>query len=200
MICSKTSKPDNRGFTLLELIIVISIIAILVGVIAPGFMGNIEKSRRAKDLYNVKSIMNVLELAYIDGSVSFSENSGQSAVWVFVNGNKAQFYANGAVFPVVNGIQDIQTQNQFRQLLKDNGVDSDKLKVNAKSAKDTGVCGTEDGWKWYCVYLLSDGTIRAVSAPGNAGDEYISSWGSFRSKILNWSDKEQSAIARAVVR
>lgn len=42
-------KLDNKGFSLVELIIVIAIMAILVGVVGTQVIPYIEKSRRAKD-------------------------------------------------------------------------------------------------------------------------------------------------------
>lgn len=48
------SRSDN-GFTLVELLIVVAIIAVLVGVAIPVFNSQLEKSREATDLANVRS-------------------------------------------------------------------------------------------------------------------------------------------------
>lgn len=42
-------KMDNKGFSLVELIVVIAIMAVLIGVMAPTLLGNIEKSKLSKD-------------------------------------------------------------------------------------------------------------------------------------------------------
>lgn len=192
---------NNKGFTLIEIIVVIAIIAILTGVLAPSLLGNIEKARRQKDTYNAKSIIDILEIAYVDGSISFAENAGDSAVWVYVTKNQAQFFANGgAKFPVINGVSNASAQTEFRNLINQYGVSSDTLKVNAKTAKDGGAAGLDDGWKWYCVYMTSDGKIGVVSGPGEASDNYISNWGNFKNKILGWEDRYKSAMARVVVK
>lgn len=47
---------DNKGFSLVELIVVIAIMAVLMGVLAPTLIGNIEKSRESTDLQNLDSI------------------------------------------------------------------------------------------------------------------------------------------------
>ncbi len=42
-------KANNQGFSLVELIIVIAIMAVLVGVLAPQFIRYVERSRTQKD-------------------------------------------------------------------------------------------------------------------------------------------------------
>lgn len=56
----------NKGFSLVELIVVIAIMAVLVAVLAPTLIGNIEKSREAKDFNALDSVYSAVQTAYGD--------------------------------------------------------------------------------------------------------------------------------------
>lgn len=62
-------KMNNKGFSLVELIIVIAIMAILVGVLAPQFMKYVESSRQSTDIQNASSIRSAIEAGVADGTV-----------------------------------------------------------------------------------------------------------------------------------
>ncbi len=55
-------KMNNKGFSLVELIIVIAIMAILVGVLAPQFIKYVQKSRISKDLQNAEELKTAVEV------------------------------------------------------------------------------------------------------------------------------------------
>lgn len=61
-----SKKLGNKGFSLVELIVVIAIMAILTVVIAPQFMRYIEKSRESVDIQTVDSITSSIEAALAD--------------------------------------------------------------------------------------------------------------------------------------
>lgn len=59
-------KKDNKGFTLVELVIVIAILAILVGILAPQYTKYVEKSRKSADVNNMDEIVRAIEVYYVD--------------------------------------------------------------------------------------------------------------------------------------
>jgi prepilin-type N-terminal cleavage/methylation domain-containing protein len=63
-------KKNNKGFTLVELIIVIAIIAVLGAVIAPQYIKYVEKSKEASDKAAVAEILHAAEVAAADPSVT----------------------------------------------------------------------------------------------------------------------------------
>lgn len=63
-------KMNNKGFSLVELIIVIAIMAVLIGVLAPQYLKYVEKSRKSADLDNYQQIMTAVQVYYSDVSNS----------------------------------------------------------------------------------------------------------------------------------
>ena len=59
-------KKDNKGFSLVELVIVIAIMAILVGILAPQYTKYVEKSRKAADASNMDEMVKVVKIFAAD--------------------------------------------------------------------------------------------------------------------------------------
>ena len=57
----KQKSLTNKGFSLVELIIVIAIMAVLVGVLAPQFLKYVERSRKSTDVQNVQAIVTAVQ-------------------------------------------------------------------------------------------------------------------------------------------
>ena len=59
-------QKNNKGFSLVELIVVIAIMAVLVGVLAPQLIKYVEKSREATDIQTCDNIATALKTYYAD--------------------------------------------------------------------------------------------------------------------------------------
>lgn len=79
-------KKNNKGFSLVELIIVIAIMAILAGALAPALIKYINKSRRSTDVQNADSLRTALQTALSDPDAAdanaASNNQVQSAATI----------------------------------------------------------------------------------------------------------------------
>lgn len=82
-------KMNNKGFSLVELIIVIAIMAILVGVLAPQFIKYIESSRQSTDISAASEYKSAVEAYVAENGDSVSGN-----ITVSVNTDKKGIYAN----------------------------------------------------------------------------------------------------------
>ena len=59
-------KKNNKGFTLVELVIAVAILAILVGLLAPQYTKYVEKSRKAADADNLEEMVKAVQVYEAD--------------------------------------------------------------------------------------------------------------------------------------
>jgi len=71
----KKAKENKKGFTLAELLIVVAIIAVLVAISIPIFTSQLEKSREATDLANLRA-------AYAEASVNALDSKNSTGLAV----------------------------------------------------------------------------------------------------------------------
>lgn len=79
-----TMKQNDKGFTLMELLIVIAIISVLVAIAIPMFSSQLEKSREVTDLANVRA-------AYAQVSTEAMLGDTDAAVTVKLKQKKADW-------------------------------------------------------------------------------------------------------------
>ncbi len=68
-------KKNNKGFTLVELIIVVAIIAVLAAVLAPQYLRYVERARQSNDLQVATNYMRAATVAVTDLSQGFHLSS-----------------------------------------------------------------------------------------------------------------------------
>lgn len=69
-------RQNNKGFSLVELIIVMAILAILVGAIAPQVISYVEQARERKDLQMVDTVFSACQTAIAEKEVTVANISG----------------------------------------------------------------------------------------------------------------------------
>ena len=77
-------KNDNKGFSLVELIIVVAILAILVGLLAPQYIKYVEKSRKSADASNLSEMVNAVQIYAADSESNLA--AGTYTITIGTNG------------------------------------------------------------------------------------------------------------------
>ena len=72
-------KKDNKGFSLVELIIVIAIMAVLVGLLAPQYLKYVSNSKVSTDISNAQEIATAINVAFADDTLTSLGNMPNGA-------------------------------------------------------------------------------------------------------------------------
>lgn len=80
-------KKNNKGFSLVELIVVIAIMAVLMVVLAPAMLRYVEKTRVQKDDSAVSEVANAAELALADETI-YTAADGAATITITVEDGK----------------------------------------------------------------------------------------------------------------
>ena len=70
---------NTKGFTLMEMLIVVAIIAILIAIAIPTFTAQLEKAREAADIANIRSAYSEAMVKYLDGATKADGTADTSA-------------------------------------------------------------------------------------------------------------------------
>lgn len=176
-------KKNSKGFSLVELIIVIAIMAILAGAIAPALIRYIDKSRKSNDVSAAKTIKTAVETAMSSEDTSYLLSTGTESTLTDLDGNTVKYCAvievqtdvvtggtgNGIVITPATGAVGGQTEidNAATEIGKNIGEKTPRLKFK-KAANDTDI---PTGFYVYCsqgssiVVGVGDGTKFYQLAP-----------------------------------
>ncbi len=99
---------NNKGFTLAELLIVVAIIAVLVAIAIPVFTTQLEKSREATDMSNVRAAYAEVIANYLSNGAK-TKTSGEGATVATVKARQVesgwQNTENGKLQIRVDGVE-----------------------------------------------------------------------------------------------
>lgn len=104
-------KMNNKGFSLVELIVVIAIMAILVGVLAPSVLGQIDKAKASKDKQAVDAVATACAIAWADQTIDNSTKPAGGADPVAAAGITFTNGGSSVAFPASSTVGTDYTTN-----------------------------------------------------------------------------------------
>ncbi len=176
---------NKRGFTLVELLIVVAVIAVLVGIAIPIFLNRLEESRRAVDKSNAKNIVVALSNGMNSGDIAFHDattaDGKPRCVAVVVGKNKMTSFVSGSV--TINGQSYDNSESavgheRIQQYLEKMGIGD--YTIHSKDPDD-------NGWAFYAVFLYSDGTVKIGSGTSDDSSDYRDD--TFENHAFYWKNR-----------
>lgn len=136
----KKENMNNKGFSLVELIIVIAIMAILIVVLAPQYLKYVERSRNSTDLQNATELKVAIETWCADPEATSSLTAGKK-ITVAVGTASTTITSDDSTFP-----------NVGTDAVKAAGLDPADIKCVSKTKWQTytmvGTMQNNGGLKW----------------------------------------------------
>lgn len=162
-------KINRKGFTLAELLIVVAIIAILVAVAIPIFGSQLEKSREAADLANVRA-------AYAE--VLTEANMGIYDKEVTVNLKQKQYDWQSADVITIGGISHSVKEGDTANWSGKPGAGG-QCKISFDQEKGTKFVWSGDGTSASNSYDMSENFFKTLESSGCLNEPQIKNNSSF---------------------
>jgi len=151
----RDSKKNStgEGFTLVELMIVVTIIAILIGIAVPNFMGAVTRAKVARAFADMRSLGNALGMYWVDNDsypADSSDLTGPNLVYITsipedpFNDSKSRSVGEGAITEKGFGYY---TTNDTAWLLVSNGPDKRPDVTSSGINWASSMVGQLGGWE-----------------------------------------------------
>lgn len=155
-------KSNNKGFSLVELIVVIAIMAVLVGVLAPTLIRNVEKSRESTDLQNLDTLRGAVVTSLANETVDSAVGTGGTYT---IDGTAV------AAVSSATGASDLQTE------LAANLPSGIKMKSKAGKTDGASIYITISNTGSVSVMVSTDGTDPVTCTRTNSSEAGLSTGG-----------------------
>ena len=156
----KKEKMNDKGFSLVELIIVIAIMAVLVVVLAPQYLKYVERSRNSTDLQNATAAVTACQVYAADPEATQTFKTGETFTITVTRTNPA------AVASADNG-----TKLAAEAALDDAAIKVADLKCKSKTKWTTyTITGTVDTNGSLTFDYSCDGTPTTAFKDAMAGN------------------------------
>lgn len=129
-----SKKKNNKGFSLIELIIAIAILVILTGLLAPQFMKYIEKSREAKDVQAMDTVYSTVQAA-LASEAAYNEMVSQTAGTTGDDNKTTYQIYNEELGDILDTSKTDDFSKEMQSLLSKENID-----LQSRKAKDNGIC------------------------------------------------------------
>lgn len=188
-------KKNNKGFSLVELIIVIAIMAILAGAIAPALIRYIDKSRKSNDVSACKTIKTAVETAMSneDAHEALTPSGTTGLITVTIkpktdvsslanastaDGDQDQAPSGGGsndgiTISGTNGAESSQVTTAVAEIAKNLGGKTPKI-TYGKAAKDSALSNSAKPTTYFAL-IDANGTIYVglgTAAPSTISSSY----------------------------
>lgn len=155
-------KKDNKGFTLVELVIVVAILAILVGILAPQYTKYVEKSRQSADAANMDEMVKAVEIYAADGiNIPIA---GDAVITISSDGTSVAAKGNAKAAAGTEESKTKTTVDMVESALKEHVKDYENIKM--KSSNWEGNISAE-------INVDSNGAVTVVYKPEDTFGKYM---------------------------
>ena len=156
---------NSKGFSLVELIIAIAIMAILAGALTPVLLKHLENARRSKDLETATDLERLLVNAFAEDAIVIPPNMRNKqgyGIWIMMcNGSRDKaptpYHSKsgvksswcgadkGVIFEDSESTSDWNYCQELDTYLKKEGINVSKLRTYSN--------GSKGGWDWIIVQV-----------------------------------------------
>lgn len=137
---------NNKGLTIIELVIALTIIATIVGIIVPSYIRYVEKAKRVADVHTAIEIKNAYEhiIALYDPGTSVASSTYTHAVmWApdssMPDPNKTNLTLSQQVFLELGEVPKSKTYKDYFWIVEYDGLNGFVNKISITSAPNSSV-------------------------------------------------------------